>query len=642
MQQAHGRFPPAAPLVRPRHPWGVAVLLALLILLGLLARPAMAGLAPLQLEGHEQGEDLHIHFSLLRDPGGRLRLDQLPERAADFVPVLQRDDLNLGYTRDVVWLRLELRSQATRPGNWRIEFSHPALDLVELFSFGRRGLQQQIGGDTVPAARRSLDHRAPLFAVHLVPGEQRTLYFRAQTSGSLTLDARLWDAREFVQYNHIASLVLALYFGLLLGLASYNLLLFLALRETSFLLYVLFVVSFAAGMLGFTGLGAQYVWPQGGAWVSRVMPFCLALANATAILFTRSFLDSARNAPRWHRLLNVDLGVQLALGLATLLLPLSATLPVLAPISIGNILLLLVYGMRCALHRIPAAGVFVAAELVLLIGAVLLALRNVGLVPANVVSLNALQIGSALEMLLLSVGLAARLNKLKRLVVEAQAATLAAQQHSLQALQEQERILEQRVAERTEALAAANERLRELALTDALTGLANRVALCQHMEQAWQRAGRRQEVLALIMLDLDGFKPVNDHYGHEAGDLLLIQVASRLQASARSSDLVARLGGDEFVLVCEAIGSPEQAEVLAGRILESLGQPFRLQGLDVRIGASIGISFGMPPGGSCTNLLREADQAMYEAKAAGRNCIRLGRPVPQAHPLGEAVRPDES
>ncbi|MOA51110.1 Cyclic di-GMP phosphodiesterase Gmr [compost metagenome] len=104
---------------------------------------------------------------------------------------------------------------------------------------------------------------------------------------------------------------------------------------------------------------------------------------------------------------------------------------------------------------------------------------------------------------------------------------------------------------------------------------------------------------------------------------------------------MARLGGDEFVLVCESIGSPQQAEALAARILEALGQPFHLQGQDIRIGASIGISFGLECGCG-DDLLREADQAMYRAKAAGRNRMHLGRLHPAGQPLGEPTQPDES
>lgn len=628
----------ARPPVRAAFRPGLAPALLLFTLLALLNLPAHGqdGQTVLYLDGSERALDLYPYLGLYRAPAALPGTAPPPEQAG-FRPLQRRAELNLGYTEDSAWLRLVLQSQAAQPGEWRIAFSYPVLDQVELFSLGADGVQRQSAGDSVPRVQRSLDHRTPLFAVHLAPGERRILYFHAHSSGSLSLDAQLWSAATFAADNQTASLLLALYFGTLLGLACYNLLLFLALREPLFLLYVLFAASAGAAMLAFSGLGAQYLWPQGGAWGIRALPFCLGLTNASAILFSRSFLDTAQHAPRWQHLLGLDLVVQLLVTLATLLLPSPLMLQVLALVSLANILLLLGCGLSCVRLRLPAARVFVAAVLMLLGGSLLLTLRNFGLLPSNRFTLNVMQLGSALELLLLSFGLAQRLNALRQRQV---AATLDAQQLSMQALQEQERILEQRVAERTEALAAANERLRELALRDPLTGLANRMAMRQHLEQAWQRARRRQEMLALILLDLDEFKPVNDRCGHEAGDLLLIQVARRLQASARSTDLVARLGGDEFVLVCEGIGSEAQAEQLAARILESLGEPFPLHDEEVRIGASIGISFGLGCRSSA-DLLREADQAMYRAKAAGRNCMQLGRRHGEGPPEGAPAAPDE-
>ena len=634
MPQAPRRRPPCAraaqTLVR------LPAALGLLMLLGLLlALPAThAGERALELHGHERALRLRPHLDLLADPSDQLRTEQLAAHAAEFRPLSRRHP-----SGTVLWLRLELRSRAAEPGEWRIEFGLPAAERIELFDAGAAA-PRQLGGLGVPLAERSLDHRTPLFAVRLAPGEQRTLYFRVAADQRPNLSARLWDGRDFVRHSHVTTLLLALYFGLLLGLACYNLLVFVALREPSFLLYVLLVSCFAAAMLGFTGLGAQYLWTGGGPLGVRVLPLGLALAGACAVLFAASFLDSRSRSPHWRRLLLGALAVQLALVLAALLLPPPDALRLLAPPALGNLLFLLLFGLRCARRRIAAAGVFSAALLVLLGGAALLELRHLGLLPGHLVSLDVLLVGSALAMLLLSVGLAERLNTLKRQMLEAQAATLATQRQSLLALQGQERILEQRVAERTEALAAANARLQELALRDALTGLANRMALCQHLEHAWLRAERRHEMLALILLDLDGFKPVNDRYGHQAGDQLLAEVARRLQAGARAADLVARLGGDEFVVVCEAMGSAEQAEALAARLLERLAQPFRLSGGEVCIGASIGIGFARPPQGSSDELLRDADAAMYAAKAAGRNGIRLGRCAAPA--LDAAVQRDES
>lgn len=615
MPQAPRRRPPCAAQTLVRLP----AALGLLVLLGLLlALPAThAGERALALHGHERALRLRPHLDLLADPSGQLRAEQLAAHAAEFRPLSRRHP-----SGTVLWLRLELRSRAAEPGEWRIEFGLPAAERIELFDAGAAA-PRQLGGLGVPLAERSLDHRTPLFAVRLAPGEQRTLYFRVAADQRPNLSARLWDGRDFVRHSHVTTLLLALYFGLLLGLACYNLLVFVALREPSFLLYVLLVSCFAAAMLGFTGLGAQYLWTGGGPLGVRVLPLGLALAGACAVLFAASFLDSRSRSPHWRRLLLGALAVQLALVLAALLLPPPDALRLLAPLALGNLLFLLLFGLRCARRRIAAAGVFSAALLVLLGGAALLELRHLGLLPGHLVSLDMLLVGSALAMLLLSVGLAERLNTLKRQMLEAQAATLATQRQSLLALQGQERILEQRVAERTEALAAANARLQELALRDALTGLANRMALCQHLEHAWLRAERRHEMLALILLDLDGFKPVNDTYGHAVGDALLVQIAQRLSAALRLSDVIARVGGDEFIGLFPDVGNRDSLTFLGERLLGVFDTPFEVMGHTLSLSCSIGLVVAPTDGDDQDSLLKAADDAMYRAKQAGKRRIHL-------------------
>jgi diguanylate cyclase (GGDEF)-like protein len=125
-----------------------------------------------------------------------------------------------------------------------------------------------------------------------------------------------------------------------------------------------------------------------------------------------------------------------------------------------------------------------------------------------------------------------------------------------------------------------------------------------------------------MLIDLDGFKPINDQHGHALGDQVLAEIARRLQRCARETDLPARLGGDEFVLVCETVSSPVHAEQVALRILEQIGQPIELDALTVQVGASIGIALSRGEN-SGTLLIRRADAAMYAAKAAGRNRVQL-------------------
>jgi diguanylate cyclase (GGDEF)-like protein/PAS domain S-box-containing protein len=165
----------------------------------------------------------------------------------------------------------------------------------------------------------------------------------------------------------------------------------------------------------------------------------------------------------------------------------------------------------------------------------------------------------------------------------------------------------------------AEERIRFLAHHDALTGLPNRSLLGDRVEQALLRSRRTNTTTAVMMLDLDRFKEVNDSLGHPAGDQLLKEVAQRLSDCVRESDTVSRVGGDEFVVVLAETVGPEDGVIAARKILAALGQPFLLQGHEARIGVSIGISVFPKDGADADSLLRTADEAMYRVKRTGRN-----------------------
>lgn len=170
------------------------------------------------------------------------------------------------------------------------------------------------------------------------------------------------------------------------------------------------------------------------------------------------------------------------------------------------------------------------------------------------------------------------------------------------------------------ALQAAelSKRLTELAFHDALTGLANRKLLEDRLGVAHVRARRTRGSLSVLLVDLDDFKPINDRFGHDAGDALLCEVARRLCGAVRSIDTVARLGGDEFVLLLD--GSDEaEARAVSERVLAALGAPLLLEGESLRISASIGLAHSHAGELAPNALLRAADLAMYRAKSRGRN-----------------------
>jgi len=192
------------------------------------------------------------------------------------------------------------------------------------------------------------------------------------------------------------------------------------------------------------------------------------------------------------------------------------------------------------------------------------------------------------------------------------------------ALQQMNEHLESKVAERTAELNA-------LLLRDVLTGLPNRRALMESLPEAMARASRSAMPAALLFIDMDGFKAVNDTHGHEEGDELLRQFGARLATGVRMTDLVARLAGDEFVVVLEMLASPGDAEDTAHKLLACIREPYTLRTTTVTVGASIGVALFAPDDKPDLDAwLARADHAMYAAKRGGKNAVRLAA-VPVWH-----------
>ncbi|HNI77422.1 MAG TPA: diguanylate cyclase, partial [Giesbergeria sp.] len=173
----------------------------------------------------------------------------------------------------------------------------------------------------------------------------------------------------------------------------------------------------------------------------------------------------------------------------------------------------------------------------------------------------------------------------------------------------------------TETMALA-ERMARLAQYDALTDLPNRVLLQDRARQALALARREGKSLAVMYIDLDGFKQVNDRLGHDLGDELLVQFARRMQAAVRQSDTVCRQGGDEFVVLLPGLDGPQQSTVVARKVLAVCQAPFDLQGHEVRVGLSAGLALFPQHGSAFEELARHADTAMYAAKRSGRMQVR--------------------
>lgn len=188
--------------------------------------------------------------------------------------------------------------------------------------------------------------------------------------------------------------------------------------------------------------------------------------------------------------------------------------------------------------------------------------------------------------------------------------------------------LEDRVQERTKALEReveirrkAENRLREAATHDGLTGLPNRGLLMDRLNTAIHRAHRNDDLLALLFLDLDGFKEINDTRGHDAGDIVLQEISRRLDNAVRETDTVARMGGDEFVVLLTDVAGRDCVYDIASKVLEVVSHPVHLEPNEAVVGVSIGVAMYPMDGTSSKELLMQSDQAMYDVKRKGKNSI---------------------
>ena len=202
------------------------------------------------------------------------------------------------------------------------------------------------------------------------------------------------------------------------------------------------------------------------------------------------------------------------------------------------------------------------------------------------------------------------------------ASALSRKWQNARALKHHIESLEHAVTDRTRGLEAANRQLRHLASHDPLTGLPNRLLLDDRVAQAIAQANRQGHEFALLVVDLDRFKLINDSLGHRAGDDLLREVAQRLKSAVRAVDTTARLGGDEFVILVDGPVMRAEAVAIGRRAIDVMRPSMRLLGIDVHISPSIGIAFYPGDGATVDALLARADAAMYTAKDRGRNNVR--------------------
>ena len=416
---------------------------ALLLSFGVCLHTLAAGMQADIVISSQDRYELSRLFEYFDDASGNLSLQDILEADKDgkFKPVPKGvGATNFGATHSAIWLRLKLRVDATAPARWLVDVAYPPLDRIDLYlSDGMGAFAHQVGGDSLPFRQREIVHHNHVKAVDFAPGQDSVLYLRVASEGTLAVPVTLWQPAALWKNDQIAYSVFSLYFGLLIGLIAYNLLLFLSVRDSTFLIYVVFAVCIGLSQAANSGLGAQFLWRDQLWWNMNAINVMHAASGALGMMFARMFLATRVTLPHLDAIMRVQVVLWWAVvGLALVMPYRSAVWAVTAMVAIGVVTIIVAASISIK-NRQPGARYFGLAWSTLLVGVVVMTLHNNGLVSSNNVTANALLIGSAMEMVLLSFALADRINVTRREKELAQA-QVSSEQAMVQALhQSQER-----------------------------------------------------------------------------------------------------------------------------------------------------------------------------------------------------------
>jgi two-component system, sensor histidine kinase LadS len=600
-----------------RRAWLHAIVAATLLLF------AMHGTAATPPAGLDPGTDsisLTPYLSHFHDKSAADSVDSAWQRLArgDFEAV-PAGKTAFGFQRGAYWFHARLINRNPAEPHWMLVQRFALIDRIDVYVRYPDGrIVHQASGDHLPFSARSISYRHPNFRIDLPPGEAVDVLVRTQSESSMQVPLDLYTPAAFTSLSRDAQFVMGVYYGILLALFVYNLVLWLTLRDASYFWYLFHISAFGLVLFTLNGFSFEYLWPK-NPWLANVaVPLSICFAIIGMQQFARTFLEMPKRFPRGNIVSFVFIGFCVLLGIASLWLPYSASTPWATRAVIVSVLWTVTAAIVVLRRGYMPARLFLAAWAVFLTGTAMIAALAFGLLPKNLMTEYGVQIGSALEMLLLSIALSYRYASLRN-----ENERIAAEAHQQ---------LERKVAQRTQEVRSAlmqledaHRRLRDSSRRDGLTGLYNRTHFHESFEALLQEGRDQARPVSLLMIDLDHFKSINDRYGHLVGDDCLRWAAQRIGQALRAHEtsVLARFGGEEFVVVLpghDLHSAVNVAESLRRRLVEEpcVSGPHRL-----RVSASIGVhTVDVGSGTDSDAALSVADQALYAAKANGRDCVR--------------------
>lgn len=386
---------------------------------------------------------------ILVDSTGELNIHQVssPAYSGKFHPSGENVP-NLGYTRAAIWVRIKVKN-LTFSDPWVLRAAHPDMDNVELYVEEDSNWVVEELGQSLPFYSRKMINRDLVFLLSLPFGKDNTFFVRYQNSTGMTIPLSLYSSQQYQTYAQEEQLVFGIFFGFMLILSLYNLILYAKVREPGYLHYFLYITGYGLFQFSLYGLAHQYLWPERTWWANHNAPFFLAFAFSCRILFTMSVLDSKVNAPRLHKVLaGLLAGPALfsayhaasVLGRLppALVLNTAATLWVAALYFSAFTAVVSLINIRCLGKKVPAAKSFLFAWIFMASGLIVYALKTLGFLPSNLFTEYSILLGSLGEMCLLFISLGESIQAIKSEALEKhrrqQAATHAYQEEQIRSM----------------------------------------------------------------------------------------------------------------------------------------------------------------------------------------------------------------
>lgn len=535
-------------------------------------------------------------------------LDLREALASDSWQSLEGESPNFGYIRDTVWLRIPSSAMPTLPGSQRLlEVRYPQLDRITFYLLENGEVRQRtVTGDHFPFDQRPIKHRNFLFDFDLNPESDYQILLRVQSQGAMQIPVRLWNPAAFFETASIEDQMHAIYYGIMIMVIFFNLFIFLALRERMYLLYVLSTLGYLLLIGGLNGSTYQLLWP-GVPWLhNQAMMLTVPIALIFTLLFSRAFLNLGSTSPHMDRLVRYTVVVNLAVIVLTFITDYSIASRLTVALAIPSCLLLTVIGPLQWIRGNPQASYYTVAWGLLTVGSAVTAANKYGLIPTNFVTVYGMEIGSALEAILLTIALAARLYQEREDKVRAREAEIAA------------------IAARR----SAELRLIDQALHHPLTGLPNRTCLEMMINELIAREpGKR---FSISVIHLTNLSSITKTLGHRNTDRLIELAGRRFNSIAESlpgiravetteqqSFYLASLESSTFGFVTETntLTAVPRAVIHA---LEELQEPMDYLGMQLPLDPRTGVAICPDHATDANTLIRRAYIAQGSVDARDR------------------------